>query len=196
MKHLLGKALIILSMACSASFLHAQLSSSVVYGRTTIKLNQAFVGTFQGALITDLNLNPLQNDTIIFEATGGAVDLATTTGEVQHKGGLLINAGNGIVLRIQNFALDTTYPASPVITALFLLNGQYGARLPLFTVTRATIPTLPLVTHANVLKENGLKLTIAPDTATLINQLFGAGTLQAGVAAGSAETYLVLSPTN
>ncbi len=195
MKHLFSKAAIVMSLACTASFLHAQ-TPSIVYGRTTIQLNAAFASSFQGAVITDLNANPLINNMFTVEATGGALDLQTGAGEVEHKGGLLVNAGDGVVIRIQNFILDSTSPAAPVVTALFILNDHFGVRLPLFTLQGAPGTTLPLKTQSGVLQENNSTLYLAPATASALNAYFKDQVAQPGVLVGTANLYAVLSPVN
>src|SRR5271168_410636 len=199
MKRSLSKATLLLALACTP-LVHAQTPSqtpSVDFGRTTVQLSSGFVNSIQGlgAVITDLHNNPLQNNSFTFRAVAGALDLTTSAGEVEHSGGLLINAA-GSTARIQNFTLDTSNPTGPVITAEFIFNDHFVSRMPLFNVQPPAGISLPFQLQSGVLQVNGLGLTLASATATALNTLFGAQVVQAGTNIGSANTYVVFSPSN
>jgi hypothetical protein len=200
MKHSLSKAALLVALACTPVIMHAQTPSqtpSVDFGRTTLQLGTSFLNSIQGlgATITDLKSNPLQNNSITFRATGGAVDLTTSAGEVEHTGGLLVNAA-GTIIRIQNFIIDTSNPTNPVITAQFIVSDHFVSRIALFNVQPPAGFSLPLQLQSGVLQENGLILTLAPATATALNTLFGGQVVQAGANIGTADAYVVFSPTN
>src|SRR5947208_14816857 len=138
MKRSLSKAIFILALACMPSLVHAQSPSqtpSVDFGRTTVQLSSSFLNSIQGlgAVITDLHNHPLQNNSFTVRATGGAFDLATSAGEIQHTGGLLVNAA-GTIIRIQNLILDTSNSNTLVITADYVINDHFAARIALFKV--------------------------------------------------------------
>jgi len=199
MKRSLSKAVLLLALGCTP-FVHAQTPSqtpSVDYGRMTVQLNSTFVNAVQGlgAVITDLHGSPLQNNSFTFRAVAGALDLTTSAGEVEHTGGLLINA-DGPIIRIQNFTLDTSNPTSPVVTAEFIFNDRFIARMALFNVHPPAGLTLPFQLQAGVLQVNGLGLTLAPATASALNTVLGGQYVQAGTSIGSANTYVVFSPSN
>lgn len=200
MKQFIYKIFVTVAFATTSLVMQGQNQSqtpSVDFGRTTIQLGSNFTSSLQGlgASITDLKNNPLQNNSVTFKATGGAVDLTNSAGEVEHTGGLLINAA-GTIIRIQNIIIDTSNPASPVITAQFIVSDHFVSRIPLFVVQPPAGFSLPLQPQAGVLQENGLILTLAPATASLLNTLFGAQVVQAGINVGTANAYIVLSPTN
>jgi hypothetical protein len=200
MKRSLSKAALLLTMACTPLIVRAQTPSqtpSVDFGRTTVQLGSSFLNSIQGlgAVITDLHNNPLQNNAITFRATAGALDLTTSAGEVEHTGGLLINAA-GTILRIQNLTLDTSNPTAPVVTAEFIVNDHFVARMALFNVQPPAGLTLPFQLQAGVLQINGIGLTLAPATATAINTVLGGQYLQAGTPIGTANAYVVFSPVN
>src|SRR5260370_32833322 len=114
MKRSLSKGIFVFALACTTSLVHAQSPSqtpSVDLGRTTVQLSSSFVNSIQGlgAVITDLRNNPLQNNSFTVRATGGALDLTTSAGEIQHTGGLLINAA-GLRFCMHDLPLDTTNP--------------------------------------------------------------------------------------
>ena len=200
MKRSLSKAGFILALACMPSFLHAQSPSqtpSVDFGRTTVQLSSSFMNSIQGlgAVITDLRNNPLQNNSFTVRATGGAFDLTTSAGEIQHTGGLLVNAA-GTIIRIQNFTLDTSNPTNLVITAQYIVNDHFASRVALFNVQPPPTLTLPLQLQSGVLQVNGLVLTLAPAAASTLNTIFGGPVVQAGTNIGTANAYVVFSPSN
>ncbi len=199
MKRSLSKAFLLLALACTP-FVHAQTPSqtpSVDFGRTTVQLSSSFVNSIQGlgAVITDLHNNPLQNNSFTFRAVAGALDLTTSAGEIEHSGGLAINAA-GTPVRIQNFTLDTSNPTGPVITAAFIVNDHFVGRMALFNVQPPPGTSLPFQLQSGVLQVNGLALTLAPATATALNTLFGGQVVQAGSNIGTANMYVVFSPSN
>lgn len=200
MKRSLSKAILVLALACTPSLVLAQNPSqtpSVDFGRTTVQLGASFLNSIDGlgAVLADLHNNPLQNNSFTVRATGGALDLTTSAGEIEHTGGLLVSA-NGAIIRIQNFILDTSNPTNPVMTAAFILNDHFVARMAVFNVQPPAGLTLPFQPQSGVLQVNGLVLTLAPATATAINTIFGGQVVQAGTNIGTANAYVVFSPTN
>jgi hypothetical protein len=200
MKRFLSNAVVLFVLACAPSLLSAQTPSqtpSIDFGRTTIQLNPGFLNSVQalGASITDLHGNAIQNSSITFRATGGALDLTTSAGEVEHTGGLLINAA-GTILRIQNLTFDSSNPAAPIVTAEFIVNDHFVARMALYNVQPPAGATLPLQPQNGVLQVNGLGLTLASATASAINAVLGGQYVQAGTPIGTANVYLVFSPVN
>jgi hypothetical protein len=200
MKRSLSKAIFVFALACTTSLVHAQSLSqtpSVEFGRTTVQLSSSFINSIQGlgAVITDLRNNPLQNNSFTVRATGGALDLTTSAGEIQHAGGLLVNAA-GTILRIQNLTLDTSNPTNLVITADYIINDHFASRIALFNVQPPAGLTLPLQLQSGVLQVDGLVLTLAPATASTIDTLLGGQYVQAGENIGTANAYVVFSPSN
>jgi hypothetical protein len=200
MKRSLSKAIFLIALACTPSLVHAQSPSqtpSVDFGRTTVQLGSSFLSSIQGlgAVITDLRNNPLQDNSFTVRATGGAVDLTTSAGEIEHTGGLLVNAA-GTILRIQNLTLDTSNPTNIVITADYIVNDHFASRVALFSVQPPPTLTLPLQLQSGVLQVNGLVLTLAPAAASTLNSIFGGPVVQAGSNIGTANIYVVFSPSN
>jgi hypothetical protein len=200
MKLSLSKATLLIALACTPLLVLAQTPSqtpSVDFGRTTVQLGDSFINSIQGlgAVITDLHNNPLKNNAFTVRATGGAVDLTTSAGEIEHTGGLLVNAA-GTILRIQNLTLDTSNPTNLVITAQFIVNDHFVSRLALFNVQPPAGLTLPLQLQAGVLQVNGLVLALAPATASAINTVLGGQYVLAGTNIGTANAYIVFSPSN
>src|SRR5258705_9005735 len=148
MKRSMSKAIFVFALACMPSLVHAQSQSqtpSVDFGRTTVQLSSTFVNAIQGlgAVITDLHNNPLQNNSFTVRATGGALDLTTSAGEVQHTGGLLVNAG-GAVIRIQNLTIHTTNSTKLGFTADFVINDHFSFCISFFHLHTPPGLLLPL----------------------------------------------------
>jgi hypothetical protein len=200
MNRFFSKATVVLSLACAPLIVKAQTPSqtpSVDFGRTTLQLSSSFVSSIQGlgAVITDLHNIPPQNNAFTFRAVAGAVDLTTSAGEVEHTGGLLVNAA-GITIRLQNFIIDTSNPSVPVITAEYIVNDHFLSRVALFNIQPPAGFSLPLQLQSGVLQENGLVLTLAPASASTLNSLFGGPVVAGGMNIGTADTYVVFSPSN
>ncbi len=200
MKRSLSKVALLFALACTASLVQAQTQSqtpSVDFGRTTVQLSTSFTNSIQGlgAVITDLHGNALQDNAFTVRATGGALDLATSFGEIEYTGGLLVNAA-GTIIRIQNLTLDTSNPTNPVITAVFIVNDHFVSRLALFNVQPPAGLSLPFQLQSGVLQVNGFVLTLAPATASTINTVMGGQYIQAGTNIGTANAYVVFSPSN
>jgi hypothetical protein len=200
MKRSLSKATLLFALACTPSLVHAQSLSqtpSVDFGRTTVQLSSSFLTSIEGlgAVITDLKNNPLQNNSFTVRATGGALDLTTSAGEIEHTGGLLVNAA-GTIIRIQNFTLDTSNPTNIVITAEYIVNDHFASRIALFNVQPPAGLAPPFQLQSGVLQVNGLVLTLAPATASTLNAIFGGPFVQAGTNIGTANAYVVFSPSN
>lgn len=196
MRSILNKVVLVFAAAFACSTLHAQ-SPSVVYGRTTLQLNSNFVNSFQGqgAVLTDLDFHPFLNNSVTFPAKGGAVDMGSAKGEVYHSGGILAVAG-GNTIRIQDLVLDTSNPGAPLFTALVVVNTLVQGRMPLFNVQPPPGFSLPLPLQADILQENGLGLFLTSAMASEINNVFGGQVVQAGTYIGTANAYLLFSPTN
>jgi hypothetical protein len=77
--------------------------AAIVGGRTSVALNSSFVGAVTGAGITPAAVAPgtLMGTTATFPITGGD----TTTGIIDHSGGLSFTAGTHSAV-IENFVID------------------------------------------------------------------------------------------
>ena len=187
--------LLLLPMAAAS---RAQQVRSVVNGRTTLELNAAFMQTIQsyGASFTDLGMAALQNGTVTFPITSGAVDLDTVAGEVRHKSGLVITADDSQI-QLLDWVLDIT-GSQPTISVLFVINGEEMGRFPLFLVQPPTNLALPLQPSDGVIFIKQASLFLSPAGATTFNNLFGLSgdqQLQAYTAVGNIDVYAVLAGT-
>jgi hypothetical protein len=195
MKTLIRSLSVAAAIAAFAVTLPAQ-TSTIVSGRTTISSSTflQYVASFN-VTVTDLAGNPAQTNPVTFPVTEGAIDLQTGAGEITNVGGYLFR-GNSNSVRVQDFVLDSTTPASPVLTALFIVDNKLVGRRPLYQVTVPSSITLPLKPQGGIEQINGLSLTLTQAAATIFNNalIITEPVLQPGTSAGTANLYTVLAP--
>jgi hypothetical protein len=198
MKSLLNKFAVIVTLALATTVAaKAQNASTVEYGRTILIFNPAFTSGIAslGATLGGVGFSSVDSTgMIVFPVVSGAVDLQTGAGEVNHLGGISVIA-NGISVRLQNFLLDTT-KATPVLTALLVVNNKLMTRIPLFDLVVPGGTTLPLPTTVGVLQLNGWAVTMDATGAATINAIFGAPAVYGGQPVGSLNLYAVLTPNS
>jgi hypothetical protein len=200
MKRFFSKAALVVALASIGSMVNAQTPSntpSVQYGTTTVQLDSNFVNSLQGmgAVLTDTHGVPLQNNAFTARAVAGVLDLTTCAGEIEHTGGLVINI-LGAVIRFQNLTIDVSNPYNPVMTAEYILNDHFVARMALFNIAPPAGFSLPFTLQSGSLQENGLILTLAPASASALDNLFGGPYLQAGMSMGTANSLVTFSAIN
>jgi hypothetical protein len=197
MKGLLNRFAVVVTLALATTVAaKAQQATTVEYGRSILVFNPAFTSGIAGlgATLGGVGFSSVDSTgTIVFPVVNGVVDLQTGSGEVQHLGGISVNA-NGIAMRLQNFVIDTT--KAPVLTALLVVNNQLIGRIPLFDLVVPPGTSLPLPTTVGVLQLNGFAVTMDPTGAATINGIFGAPAVYGGQPVGTLNLYAVLSPNS
>lgn len=189
----LGFAAMVLA---TTSLLPAQQVRSVVSGRTAMQLNSSFVQSIQalGANFADLGLAALKNSSVSFPIASGSVDLNTVAGELQHKGGLVIQA-DGRQIQLLNFTLDIT-GSQPTISAQLVIDGSISGRFPLFLVQPPVNLALPLQPQGGMIVIKQASLFLSQAGASAFNSLFGLSgdrQLQAYAPVGNIDVYAVLA---
>lgn len=193
----LSKRLALAAVVLAAtSMLPAQQVRSIVSGRTTMQLNSNFVQSVQalGANFTDLGLAALQNGSVTFPIATGSVDLNTVAGELQHKGGLVIQAEDETI-QLLDWKLDIT-GSQPTISVLFVINGSITGRFPLFLVQPPVDLALPLQPQGGIIFIKQASLFLSQAGAATFNNLFGLSgdrQLQAYAPVGNIDVYAVLA---
>lgn len=157
-------------------------------GSTSVELSSGFVNA-----LTSLNIAPgrvfpssLRGTRASFPITDGTLDRQTLRGEIVHNGGLTLTRGDTRV-KLKSFIIDTT-GSGIVLTGLVSANGSVVARIPLFDLT------LP----ANSNKEtsdfsfervslNGVLVSLRPEAAGALNQVFQTTAFTAGFNIGTAR---------
>jgi len=184
----------ILVLGCLVTALGAQPllaapTSALVNGSTSVQLSSDFV-----TALTSLNVTPaslrnatLSNGVASFPISGGAIDLGAVSTEIIHQGGLSLSA-NGTVVELTDF-LISNLNGTPVLTGLVTVNEGLLGRVPLFALGLAGGPLAAgrLVTLRNV------DVTLTPEAATALNQVFGVTAFTAGFPIGTATVNALTS---
>lgn len=196
MRFLLKKLAFAAVVLATTSMLPAQQVRSIVSGRTAMQLNTNFVQSMEalGANFTDLGLATLRNGSITFPIVAGSVDLNTVAGELQHKGGLVIQADEQTI-ELLDWKLDIT-GSQPTISVLFVVNGSITGRFPLFLVQPPVDLALPLQPQGGVILIKQASLFLSQAGASTFNNLFGLSgdqQLQAYAPVGNIDVYAVLA---
>jgi hypothetical protein len=167
----------------------AQKTETVRAGLTSVKLSSELVTALQSLGVAPGTVAPteLRNGKATFPVTGGAIDLKSLKGEVIHSGGLTLTAG-GTQVRLQAFTIDTTGSA-PVLTGLVVKDGVLLGRVPLFDIG---LSNASIQVHDEVLKINGVGLTLNKAAAGALNSSFGVSAFTAGFPIGTAKVLAVL----
>jgi hypothetical protein len=169
-----------------ATQLPAQQTKTLFTGRTSVKLSSTFTSA-----LTDLNVSvgrvfptEVENGSVGFPITGGAIDLDTASGNILHSGGLTLKAGD-VKVALQSFIIDTT--AKPVITGLVVVNGKLVGRLPLFDLTLPAGFSLPLHLKENRLVLKSVGVTLDATAAGALNGVFNVNAFTPGFPIGTAQ---------
>jgi hypothetical protein len=197
MKSLYGKLSIIALITLTPAALLAQ-ARSIVYGRTTVTFTPAFVQALasNGATLTDLSQNPLQNGVNTLTALEGVIDLQTSFSDVLFSGGYQVTVA-GQTIRVQDLAFEATTPTTSFISGIFIVNGmEIGGRQPIFAVNARPTFTLPLQPQNGTITLSGLSLGLTPAFVNIVNTATGQAAFTPGTQVGTAEAYAVLSATN
>jgi len=178
--------------------LQAQQTENIVYGRTTVIFNPAFTQQLSslGATITDLSQAPLPNGTLTLTALEGIFDLQTSLGEVFFSGGYQVII-NGQTIRVQDLAFSINNATTAFISGVFVVNGQFTARQPVFTVNRnpiGTVYNLPIKPQNGTITLNGFSLGLSQTFVDLINGAMGQPVVNAGTQVGISNVFDVLAP--
>ena len=121
-----------------------------------------------------------------FPIPGGELDLGSLKGEVDHAGGLTLQAG-ATQVNLSSYTIDTT-GATPVLTGLVKLNDSVLGRLPLFDITLVSAPVVRgLHARAGSVQLDNVKLTLNAEAAEALNAVFNVTAFQAGLPVGTAR---------
>ena len=171
----------------------AQNTRIVEFGITSVNLSSGFLQALQTLKVKPGVIAPtrLSGTMVNFPVIGGAFDLDTALGNIEHSGGLTLTA-SGTVLGIQNFTIDTT-GKTPEITGLAVLNGAVVGRITLFDLVLPSGFKLPVQPYFGcVLYLNGVAVNLNTNAAATLNQIFGTtaftGSLNVGTATVEALT--------
>lgn len=179
---------LVLSLALLGIPAMAQQSHTLFQGRTTVKLSSSFTGALSDLGVTPGTVFPteLEEGSVDFPITGGAVDLDTAAGNILHSGGLTLKASDTQV-RLQSFIIDTTGKV-PMITGLVVVNNALLGRMPLFDLSLPAGFSLPLhLQNGNKLNLSGVGVWLDPGAATALNSVFHVSAFKGGFNIGTAD---------
>lgn len=117
-----------------------------------------------------------------FPVTGGAVDLGTLAGTIEHRGGIVfVNVRNGKRLKVSNFVIDT---ATGVLTGRV---NDTATRVPVFDLdlSAATVDA-----HGRRVKVGNIDVRLTAAAAGALNQALGTSVFGGGLDLGTARTSL------
>ncbi|MDX2029132.1 MAG: hypothetical protein SF339_00560 [Blastocatellia bacterium] len=193
-----GMGRIALALALVGSLLSnvatAAPTANLSDGRTTVALSTEFVTALNTLRVSvgTIGEGALRGGAASFPITGGALDLANAKGEINHTGGLFLQAGTTRV-ELSSFNIDTLGSA-PVLTGLVTANGNLLGRVPLFTLQLPTL-TLPLRTQAfDTVFIPGVGVRLTNEAATALNGVFNVTAFTAGLNIGTASVFAVAAP--
>jgi hypothetical protein len=157
------------------------------YGDTSVKLDPIFVGALTSLKVTPspIGSSRIKDGVAYFPVSDGDFDFATAKGEISHRGGLALTAGNTVV-ELADFLIDTS-GAAPVLTGKVIVNDSFVARIPLFDLTLPAL-TLPLAAPRGwgQLKVPGVKVTLNAGAAAALNSVFNVTAFAGGTPIGEA----------
>jgi hypothetical protein len=186
----LGLALM-LALAGLVAPVSARPTINIGSGQTRVQLSNDFIGAL-GAL--GLSAGAIGNSFLLsgvagFPVTAGVLDLQNAKGEINHAGGLFL-ATRTTRVELTAFSIDTA-AATPVLTGLVTVNGDFVGRVPLFRLELPAL-TLPLQPQAfNTLFIPGVKVTLSPEAAAALNSVFSVTAFTAGFNIGTASVFAV-----
>lgn len=182
---------VLLLIGSLAPSISAAPTALLTDGKTTVTLSNDFLGALVALRLSagTVGEGTLRSGVASFPVTGGALDLATAKGEINHTGGLTLAAGSTRV-ELLSFNIDTS-GSRTVLTGLVTVNGDFVGRLPLFDLTLPAV-TLPLQPQAfNNLFLPGVKVTLSAEAAQALNTVFGVTAFTQGFNIGTASLFAI-----
>lgn len=187
-KTFMAMLLLVGSLAPSIS---AAPTALLTDGKTTVTLSNDFLAALVALRLSagTVGEGTLRSGVASFPVTGGALDLATAKGEINHTGGLVLAAGSTRV-ELLSFNIDTSGNRT-VLTGLVTVNGDFVGRLPLFDLTLPAV-TLPLQPQAfNNLFLPGVRVALSAEAAQALNTIFGVTAFTQGFNIGTASLFAI-----
>jgi hypothetical protein len=193
-KKIVAPLAMMIAFALAGGSAMAQNTKIPQFGTTEVKLSSEFLQALETLDVTPGVIVPsqLSNGWVSFPIIGGAIDLDTAKGNIEHSGGLTLAAGK-THLGIQNFTIDTT-GKTPVITGLAVLNGAVVGRITLFDLSLSSNFKLPIPEYfGSVLYLSRIAVTLDSGAAATLNQVFGTDAFKGGINIGTAKVEALTS---
>jgi hypothetical protein len=151
----------------------------IEWGRTTLQLDAgtAAVLADNGVSVSPTGDAHPTGSGIAFPITGGALDLGTLAGTIEHSGGLEFRAGD-TVLGVQDFVIDT---AAGVLTAE--VSGT-DTRVPLLDLD---LSGAAVEADSKGVTVRGVQAALTAEAAAALNETFGVSLFTEGIPVGTAK---------
>jgi hypothetical protein len=156
-------------------------------GDTSVELAPSFLAALASLSVTPEAISPARIDDVStsvfasFPITTGEIDLGTLKAEIDHEGGLSLNAGKTSV-KLTAFIIDLT-GKTPVLTGLVTVDNNLVGRLPLFELNLADAAVDTQNYEAIVSK---VGVTLSATAAAALNKIFNIAALTDKVVIGTA----------
>jgi len=189
-----GAATAVLLAGGLASTASAETSAATALkgGTTTVTTGPGVAGTLLRAGILPLATPPGRQSFALnrgglatsfsFPVTGGAVDLTTLAGTIEHRGGItFVNLRNGKRLSVSDFVIDTT---TGTLTGRV---NRTSTRVPVFTLdlSAATVSA-----NGRQVKVGNIDVRLTATAAGALNQALRTSVFAGGLDIGTARTTL------
>ncbi len=191
-----------MGLAMTAVTVHAAPAVQIQGGLTSLVLSEDVLETLVSCQIDRIKPAVIKpgGDRLRFSIGSGALDLESALGEIEHRGGLLLQCDGGEnVVGLQNFRIDHQMAETADdsadgsdlrLTGLISVNGSITERIPVFTPLDET---LDISAGGNVLRIRGVSLGFTEEVIALLLEQLGL-TVPADVAVATSYTRVVLRP--
>ena len=155
-------------------------------GWTQVALSPAFGGALTTLEIRAGSTFPgrLVRNRATFPIVGGSIEAQSLKGEILHVGGLTLTKATTRV-KLENFIINVDVNGI-VLTGQVSVNGSVVGRIPLFDLTLATPATEGEEEGALRVDLNGVQVTLRPEAAAALNQVFSTNAFTPGFNIGTA----------
>lgn len=185
---------------CAAVVGQVRAEPTVVFddGTTSVTLDEGLtagletlgvtVGASVPGTIDDANV-------AVFPIVAGAIDLATSVGDISHSGGLSFTSADGAtVVDLLNFVIDNSSGNSTIaLTGLVGVNDSLAGRAPLFNMDFSNVIAVSSDTELTV---NGVALTLTAEAAAALNAAFAVESFTEGFVVGTADVAAIPQVTD
>ncbi|GAB1539507.1 hypothetical protein NUACC21_21740 [Scytonema sp. NUACC21] len=160
-------------------------------GETSVQLSTDLVTALNALQVqaTVYGNTNVFGDVIAFPITGGAADVDSAKIDIIHDGGLTLSTSTTTV-DLTDFII-TNLDNRAVLNGLVSVNGDLVTRAPLFEVEVGSFNTSLGEGHSP-LNIHDVNLTLTPEAASTLNQVFGIAAFTSGFNIGTAQVEAFL----
>jgi hypothetical protein len=184
-------AALLVAVPAGAAAAAPRAATALQGGTTTVTTGPGIAGTLLRNGILPLATPPGRQSfgydrglttSFSFPVTGGAVDLGTLAGTIEHRGGItFVNLRNGTRLTVSDFVIDT---AAGTLTGRV---NKTATRVPVFTLD---LSAATVAAQGGTVKVGNIDVRLTAAAAGALNQALGTHVFAAGLDLGTARTTL------